>query len=167
MTLATLAQAHPRLVDWGIRVDRAPAAGWLALQTLALAPLWLALAHPVDALGLALLAALGVRAWTLRRDRRTTPRLGWLALAAAATLAATLLHSGLGAVSPWIANGAGLLALVAGALALLPQGAGWRMTAGPAFVRPYFANRFVGRVAFKVAFALTMVLCLAWSAGQF
>lgn len=166
MTLATLAQAHPRLFDWGIRVDRAPAAGWLVLQALALAPLWLTLAHPVDALGLALLAALGALTWTLRRDRRTTPRLGWLALAAGTTLAATLLHSGQGSLSPWIANGAGLLALGAGALALLPLGQGWAVTA-PAFVRPYFANRFVGRVAYKLAFALTMVLCLAWSAGRF
>jgi hypothetical protein len=163
MTLATLAQAHPRLFDWGIRVDRAPAAGWLALQALALAPLWMGLANPVDALGLALLAALGARAWTLRRDRRTTPRLGWLAIAAAATLAATLLHG----VSPWAANGSGLLALGAAALALLPRGHGWRLPAGPALLHAYFANRFVGRVAYKVAFALTMVLCLAWSAGHF
>lgn len=166
MTLANLAQAHPRLFDWGIRVDRAPAAGWLVLQVLALAPLWLALAHPVDALGLALLAALGARAWVLRRDRRSTPRLGWLVLAAGATLAATLLHGGAAGASPWIANGTGLLALAAGALALLPHGQGWGMTA-PAFVRPYLANRFVGRVAYKLVFALTMVACLGWSAGQF
>ena len=165
MTLTTLAQSHPRLFDWSIRVDRAPSAAWLALQALALAPLWLALKSPMDALGLALLGALAARAWTLRRDRRTSPRLGWLTMAAGTTLAATVLHGiGLGGgAAPWAVNGIGLVALVAGTLALLPRGQGW---AGPAFVRPYFANRFVGRVVHKVAFGATMVLCLAWAAGQ-
>ncbi len=29
MSLATLAHRHPRIVDWGIHIDRTPAAGWL------------------------------------------------------------------------------------------------------------------------------------------
>ena len=41
MTLATLAHTHPRVIDWGIRLDRAPAAGWLALQAGALMPHWI------------------------------------------------------------------------------------------------------------------------------
>ena len=41
MSLATLARTHPRLIDWGIRLDRVPAVAWLGLQALALTPSWL------------------------------------------------------------------------------------------------------------------------------
>ncbi|MGJ7509341.1 hypothetical protein [Variovorax sp. GT1P44] len=40
MTLARLACTHPRIIDWGIHLDRAPAAGWLALQAAAFTPVW-------------------------------------------------------------------------------------------------------------------------------
>jgi exosortase/archaeosortase family protein len=129
MTLARLAQTHPRVFDWGIRLDRAPAAAWLALQAAALTPTWLWMARRLrdgsdDPLGLLALAALTVLAWKLRHSLRAAPRLGWLALASAGTLAATLLRTGPGVVPTLPPLAAGLLAvlaLAAGLLAFLPR----------------------------------------------
>ncbi|MEJ8821970.1 exosortase Q [Variovorax humicola] len=117
MSLASLARTHPRLVDWSIRLDRAPAAGWLALQATALAPTWLWMAARLrdgsdDPLGVLALAALAVLVWHSRRDLRASPRLGWLALAMIGTVAATLLRPML----PPLASG--LLAVLALACAL-------------------------------------------------
>ena len=103
MTLAPRAQRHPRLVDWGIRIDRAPAAGWLALQAAALGPTWVWMAGGMrdgsdDPLGLLALAALAALLWRRRRELRAAPRLGWLALAAAsAPWRPRLLRTGVGA----------------------------------------------------------------------
>ncbi|HJS05877.1 MAG TPA: exosortase Q, partial [Variovorax sp.] len=85
MTLDQLARHHPRVFDWGIRLDRAPAAAWLALQAAALAPTWLWMARRLqdgadDPLGLLALCALALLAWSKRRSLRAAPRLGWLAL---------------------------------------------------------------------------------------
>jgi exosortase/archaeosortase family protein len=129
MTLAQLARTHPRVFDWGIRLDRAPAAGWLALQAAALSPTWLWMAERMrdgsdDPLGLLALAALAALAWTLRRDLRPAPRLGRLALATLGTLAATLLRTGAGllpALPPLAAALVAVLALAIGLLAFLPK----------------------------------------------
>lgn len=135
MSLAALAQTHPRVIDWGIHLDRAPAAGWLALQAAALWPSWLWMAARMrdgsdDPLGLLALAALAVLICTLRRELRTAPGLGWLALAGLGTLVATLLRSGAGplpALPPLIASLAAVLALACGLLAFMPK----RMAALP------------------------------------
>ncbi|MDM0055129.1 exosortase Q [Variovorax fucosicus] len=123
MSLASLAQTHPRLVDWGIRLDRAPAAGWLALQAAALTPTWLWMAARLrdgsdDPLGLLALASLALLVWQLRHDLRASPRLGWLALAAGGTLAATLLRV---ALPPLAASLLAVLALACGLMAFLPR----------------------------------------------
>ncbi|WP_218510063.1 exosortase Q [Variovorax sp. dw_308] len=123
MSLASLARTHPRVVDWSIRLDRAPAAGWLALQAAALAPTWLWMAARLrdgsdDPLGLLALGALAVLAWHTRRDLRASPRLGWLALAMLGTIAATLLRPWL---PPLVSGLLAVLALACGLSAFLPR----------------------------------------------
>ncbi|MGO4393556.1 exosortase Q [Variovorax sp. M-6] len=134
MTLASLASRHPRLFEAGIRLDRAPALAWLALQAAALAPTWLWMGRRMldrsdDPLGLLALAALGLLVAALRRELRAAPRLGWLALAGLATLAATLLRTGAGplpSLPPLAAALVAMLALACGLLAFLPrQVAAW------------------------------------------
>ncbi|VTU12777.1 exosortase/archaeosortase family protein [Variovorax sp. SRS16] len=129
MSLAVLASTHPRVFDRGIQLDRAPASGWLALQAAALMPTWLWMATRLgdgsdDPLGLLALAALAVLAWSLRRDLRPAPRLGWLACATGGTLAATVLRTGAGALPALPPLAAGLLAVLAlacGLIAFLPR----------------------------------------------
>ncbi|MDM0028171.1 exosortase Q [Variovorax saccharolyticus] len=134
MTLDSLATRHPRLFEAGIRLDRAPALAWLALQAAALAPTWLWMARRMldrsdDPLGLLALAALAWLVISLRSELRAAPRLGWLALAAAATLAATLARTGVGplpALPPLAAALVAMLALACALLAFLPrQVAAW------------------------------------------
>jgi len=128
MSLAVLAQSHPRVIDWGIRLDRAPAAGWLALQAAALTPHWIWMARRMhdgsdDPLGLLALAALAVLVWTVRSELRPAPRLGWLAIAAFGTLSAALLRTGVGplpSLPPLAAALLGVLAMACGLLAFLP-----------------------------------------------
>ncbi|VTU16008.1 exosortase Q [Variovorax sp. PBL-E5] len=129
MSLAALASTHPRVFDRGIQLDRAPASAWLALQAAALMPTWLWMAARLrdgsdDPLGLLALAALVVLTWTLRRDLRPAPRLGWLALATSGTFAATVLRTGAGIVPALPPLAAGLLAVLAlacGLIAFLPR----------------------------------------------
>ncbi|MDQ0074569.1 exosortase/archaeosortase family protein [Variovorax boronicumulans] len=129
MSLATLAHRHPRIVDWGIHIDRTPAAGWLALQFAALAPTWAWMVQRMrdgsdDPLGLVALVALAALAWQCRRELRASPRLGWLALAGTGTVLATVLRSGLGvvpALPPLAAGLVAVLALACGLLAFLPR----------------------------------------------
>jgi exosortase/archaeosortase family protein len=129
MSLATLAHRHPRIVDWGIRIDRTPAAGWLALQFAALTPTWAWMVQRMrdgsdDPLGLVALVALAALAWQCRRELRASPRLGWLALAGIGTVLATLLRFGLGlvpALPPLAAGLVAVLALACGLLAFLPR----------------------------------------------
>ena len=118
MTLARLACTHPRVIDWGIHLDRAPAAGWLALQAAALTPVWTWMAQRMrdgsdDPLGLLAVAALALLTWTLRCELRPAPRLGWLALATFCTLIATILRTGVGSLL------AGLPPLASSLLAVL------------------------------------------------
>ena len=129
MSLATLAHRHPRIVDWGIHIDRTPAAGWLALQFAALMPTWAWMVQRMrdgsdDPLGLVALVALAALAWQCRSELRASPRLGWLALAGIGTVLATLLRSGLGGVPALPPLAAGLVAVLApacGLLAFLPR----------------------------------------------
>ncbi|WP_093300350.1 exosortase Q [Variovorax sp. NFACC27] len=129
MSLAMLAHRHPRIVDWGIHIDRTPAAGWIGLQFVALMPTWVWMAQRMrdgsdDPLGLLALVALAALAWSRRRELRASPRLGWLALAGAGTVLATLLRTGLGlvpALPPLAAGLIAVLALACGLLAFLPR----------------------------------------------
>lgn len=129
MTLDQLARAHPRLFEGGIRLDRWPAPAWIALQAAALAPTWLWMARRLqdgadDPLGLLAIGALALLAWSQRHALRAAPRLGWLALAGAGTLAATLLRTGIGplpALPPLAAGLVAVLAMAAGLLAFLPR----------------------------------------------
>lgn len=129
MSLAVLAQTHPRVIDWGIRLDRAPAAGWLALQAGALTPHWIWMARRMhdgsdDPLGLLALVALAMLVWSVRRELRPAPRLGWLAIATFGTLSAALLRTGLGplpAMPPLAAALLAVLAMACGLLAFLPR----------------------------------------------
>ncbi|WP_225782079.1 exosortase Q [Xenophilus sp. Marseille-Q4582] len=129
LTLSHLAQHHPRWLDAGIRLDRVPAPFWLAAQALALWPAWLWMGRRLadgsdDPLGLLALAALAALAWQQRAALRTAPRLGWLLLAGAATVAATLLRTGLGPLPAWpplLASLLAVLAIACGLLAFLPR----------------------------------------------
>lgn len=129
MSLAALAQTHPRVIDWGIRLDRAPAAGWLALQAGALTPHWIWMARRMhdgsdDPLGLLALAALAWLVWNCRSELRPAPRLGWLALATGTTLCAALLRTGIGplpSLPPLAAALLAVLAMACGLLAFLPR----------------------------------------------
>ncbi len=123
MNLAYIASAHPRVIDGGIRLDRVPAAAWLALQTVALWPTWTWMARRVvdgsdDPLGLLAIAALVALVVSLRGELRAAPRLGWLLLASLGTLAATALH---GLLPPLLSGLVAVLALACGLLAFLPR----------------------------------------------
>lgn len=138
MSLAALAHRHPRIVDWGIFIDRAPAAGWLGLQFLALMPTWAWMVQRMrdgsdDPLGLLALVALAALTWNRRRELRASPRLGWLVLAGAGAVLATLLRTGLGvlpALPPLAAGLVAVLALACGLLAFLPRNVGRLPVAG-------------------------------------
>ena len=127
--LSHLAQHHPRWLDAGIRLDRVPASVWLAAQALALWPAWLWMGRRLadgsdDPLGLLALAALAALAWQQRIALRTAPRLGWLLLAGAATVGATLMRTGLGPLPAWpplLASLLAVLAIACGLLAFLPR----------------------------------------------
>ncbi|RZL91466.1 MAG: exosortase Q [Variovorax sp.] len=155
MSLASLARTHPRLVDWGIRLDRAPAAGWLALQAAALTPTWLWMAARLrdgsdDPLGLLALAALAVLVWQCRRDLRASPRLGWLALTAVGTVAATLLRTSL---PPLAASLLAVLALAFGLMAFLPR----RVAAAPVAGLAVLALPLLSSLQFYAGYPLRVV----------
>lgn len=112
----------PRFVRFGIRIDTAPGWRWLALLAAALWPTWWWMGQRMldgsdDPLGLLALAALGTVVWQHRRVLRPAPRLGWLALALAGALAATVARPHL---PPLASALIALLALAAGVAAFLP-----------------------------------------------
>ena len=161
MTLSSLARGHPRLFDHCIRLDCAPAIGWLALQAAALAPTWWWMARRLkdgsdDPLGLLALAALGLLVWTTRHELRAAPRLGWLALAALGTLAATLLRTGTGPIDAWPPLASALIAVLAwaaGLLALLPR----RVAAAPVLGLAVLALPLLSSLQFYAGFPLRVL----------
>ncbi|MCB2024354.1 MAG: exosortase Q, partial [Ottowia sp.] len=94
MNTTTRRLLGPRLLPWTMRIDRAPAGLWLALQAAALWPTWVWMGRRLqdgsdDPLGLLAVAALAWLGWQLRHQLRQAPRLPWLAAALAGTLGAT------------------------------------------------------------------------------
>ncbi|MDP2366963.1 hypothetical protein [Rhodoferax sp.] len=171
----------PGFVRWGIHIDIAPQWPWLALQSLALWPIWVWMSqHLVDradnALGLLTLAAAAALIWHQRGRLRASPRLGWLAGALTGTVLATIALS-LG--WPDCAKLCALSALAAGLRAFLPHRTApphrrpaprWRGKGSNSQVEPVivwidkaFGNTFVNRVCHKLAFAIVMLALLAWN----
>lgn len=161
MTLSALAQRHPRLFDELIRLDRVPAIGWLALQAAALLPTWWWMARRLvdgsdDPLGVLALGTLALLVWHVRHELRCAPRLGWLALASAGTLAATLLRTGIGplhALPPLPASLIALLAIAAGLLAVMPR----RVAPAPVLGLAVLALPILSSLQFYAGFPLRMI----------
>ncbi len=159
---------RPHLQTWSMRLDRAPALAWVALQTAALWPTWRWMAARLqdgsdDPLGWLALAALAALVLALRRDLRTAPRLPWLAAALAGTLAATALR---GAAPALLVSLIAVLAWAAGLLAFLPatrRGA-MRVQGGVLWPAPRLA---VGRlpVLGLAVLALPLIASLQFYAG--
>lgn len=113
---------RPGFVRWGVRMDTAPEWLWLALLAAALWPTWLWMGQRMldrsdDPLGLLALAALALLVGQQHRRLRPAPRLGWLTLALAGAVAATLAHGTLPALGVALLS---LMALAAGLCAFLP-----------------------------------------------
>lgn len=113
----------PAFVRLGIQVDTAPTGVWLALLAAALWPTawWMGqrmLDGSDEPLGVLAMAALCIVVWRFRAHLRAAPRLGWLALALAGTVAST---ASLASVPPLLSSLLGLLALGAGLAAFLPN----------------------------------------------
>lgn len=106
-----------------MRIDRAPAWLWIALQTAALWPTWRWMAMRVmdgsdDPLSLLALAALGALLWSVRGQLRYAPRLPWLVAALAGTLVATSMR---GVVTPLATSLLAVVSWACGLLAFLPS----------------------------------------------
>ena len=124
MNTTTRRLLGPRLLPWTMRIDRAPAGLWLALQAAALWPTWVWMGRRLqdgsdDPLGLLAVAALAWLGWQLRHQLRQAPRLPWLAAALVGTLGATALR--LAGAPPLAASLIAVLAGAAGLLAFLPD----------------------------------------------
>ncbi len=121
LSLSRLLQL-PGFVRFAVLIDRAPEWLWLALLAAALWPTFWWMGQRMvdgsdDPLGLLALATLGAVVWVHRRALRAAPRLGWLALAMAGTLAATAMRAHL----PDLASALiALLSLAAALVAFLP-----------------------------------------------
>ncbi|MEJ6023598.1 exosortase Q [Ramlibacter sp. PS4R-6] len=112
----------PRVLEWSIRIDRAPALLWIACITLALLPTWVWMARRLadgsdDPLGLLAIAALALVLWRHRGRLRVAPRLGWLALATGCALLSAMLA---GALPPLATSLVALAALGCVLAAFLP-----------------------------------------------
>lgn len=150
---------NPRFVRWGIAVDRLPAGAWIALQALALLPAWVWMARRLadgadDPLGLLALAALATLVGVHRKALRASPALGWLAAAAALTLAATLLR---GTLAPLLASLLAVLALAAALLAFLPR----RIAATPVLLLAVLALPLLSSLQFYAGYPLRVVTATA------
>lgn len=114
--------ANPRLMGWGIRVERISPFVWLACVAGALLPTWMWMARRMadrsdDPLGLLAITALAVLAWRCRHRLRASPDLGWLALALLLALFSTL---AIGLLPPLACALLALAALGAALAAFLP-----------------------------------------------
>ncbi|RYF76739.1 MAG: exosortase Q [Comamonadaceae bacterium] len=151
----------PRILALGVRLDRTPAFGWLALQLAALGPTWVWMGRRMadgsdDPLGALALAALAVLSWQRRRSLSPSPRLGWLAAASIGTVAATLARTGaleaLG-LPPLAAGLLAVLAMAAGLLAFLPR----RSAAAPVLGLAVLALPLLSSMQFYAGYPLRVV----------
>lgn len=111
------------VVHHAIRVDRAPAWVWIALQTVALWPTWRWMAARVsdgsdDPLGLLAIAAIAALVWSVRGQLCCAPRLSWMAAALVGTLAATFMR---GSVTPLATSLLAMLSWACGLIAFMPS----------------------------------------------
>ncbi len=161
MTASSLLTRDPRLLAAAIRLDRAPIWLWLALPCIALAPTWLWMARRMqdgsdDPLGLLALAALALLVLQQRQQLLNAPRLGWLALSLAGTLAATVLRSGVGpmpALPPLAAGLVAVLALASAVIAFLPP----RVAAAPIAGLAVLALPLLSSLQFYAGYPLRVV----------
>jgi exosortase/archaeosortase family protein len=114
--------AMPRLVACCNRIERAPAAWWLACVALALLPTWAWMARRMadrsdDPLGLLAIAALALLAWRCRDRLRASPRLPWLAAGLAGAVGSVL---AIGVLPPLVGALLALAAFGAALAAFLP-----------------------------------------------
>jgi len=164
----TLLLRHPPTLRGALRIDRAPAALWIALQTAALWPTWRWMAARVadgsdDPLGLLALAALGALLWSARGQLRAAPRLPWLAAALAGTLAATMLR---GAVTPLLTSLLAILAWACGLLAFLPSARHGAMRAHDGVLWPAPRHAIAAAPVLGLAvLALPLIASLQFYAG--
>jgi exosortase/archaeosortase family protein len=113
----------PRVLDWSIRIDRAPALAWIGCIAAALLPAWVWMGRRLadgsdDPLGLLSVAALALLVWRHRSRLRVAPRLAWLALGCAGALASALAF---GTLPPLAAALIALAALGCALAAFLPS----------------------------------------------
>jgi len=159
MTLVQLAQRHPRLLDWSIRLDRAPAWQWLALLAAALTPTWAWMARRLvdgsdDPLGLLALATLAVLVVQRRHALRASPRLGWLVLALAGTVLATATRGALPALLTGLLS---VLALACGLLAFVPTHGARRVPALPVVGLAVLALPLLSSLQFYAGYPLRVL----------
>ena len=112
----------PRVLDWSIRIDRAPAWVWIACIATALLPTWFWMGRRMadgsdDPLGLLAIGALALLLWRHRGRLRVAPRLGWLSLATSLALASAMLA---GALPPLVTSLVAFAALGCVLAAFLP-----------------------------------------------
>ena len=168
MNTAAQSLLRPGVLPWAIRLDRAPAWLWIALQTAALWPAWRWMAARVadgsdDPLGLLALAALAALLWAVRQQLRCAPRLPWLAAALAGTLAATLLH---GALAPLATSLLAIMAWACGLLAFLPAERRGAMQARAGVLWPAPSHAIAAAPVLGLAvLALPLIASLQFYAG--
>ncbi len=164
----TLLLRYPPALSGALRIDRTPAALWIALQTAALWPTWRWMAARVadgsdDPLGLLALAALGALLWSVRGQLRAAPRLHWLAAALAGTLAATLLR---GAATPLLTSLLAIVAWACGLLAFLPSTRSGAMQARDGVLWPAPRHAIAAAPVLGLAvLALPLIASLQFYAG--
>ncbi|MEO7241273.1 MAG: exosortase Q [Variovorax sp.] len=157
---------HRQLLAWGIRLDRVPAWVWLTLQCLSLTPTWRWMARRAndgsdDPLGILALVALAVFVWQQRAALRVAPRLGWLSLALAGSVGATLLRGSaaggsaslLGAAPPLVVGLIAVLAVACALLAFLPR----QMAATPILGLAVLALPLLSSLQFYAGYPLRLV----------
>lgn len=132
----TITIATSRLGRWNLRLQAFPPAAWLALQASALWVHWRwAAARLTDGsdepLGLVAIALLAWAVWRLAPALRRDPAPGWLGVALALSVAATL---AVFAAPPLVGALLAALALACGLRAFLPQGRAMLPLAGLALL---------------------------------
>ena len=160
--------SHPATRSAAMRIDRAPAIWWIALQTGALWPAWVWMGArwadgSDDPVGLLALAALAVLLVTVRGQLRYAPRLPWLAVAIVGTLATTALW---GESSPLAVSLIATVSWACGLLAFLPDSRRGRMRVHGGVLWPAPRHRIAAAPILGLALlALPLIASLQFYAG--